>query len=157
MQRRALSALVTLAVIAGGCSSSGGSAAEKPRSPATSESRCADARRFGAGGTPNEIHATSTGGEVWGLALGPGPVPPLVGETLKIVWRVTGSGPLEIRFTDPSGRRHPLTFGPEAHSSSSYHRPGDEWGSGFRFTRAGCWHIRLQRVRTTGDVWLEVA
>jgi hypothetical protein len=50
-----------------------------------------------------------------------------------------------------------LVFGPERHSASSYHRPGDEWGTGFRFETAGCWHIHLARTDTSGDVWLEVA
>lgn len=153
MQRRT-GVLVCAVVLAGGaCSSSDGTAARKP----ASASPCVDASRFGTSGSANEIHARSTDGEVWGLALGPGPVPPHAGETLKIVWRVTGSGPLEIRFTDPVGRRHPLTFGPEAHSSSDYQRPGDEYGSGFRFTSAGCWHIQLHRARTTGDVWIDVS
>lgn len=46
---------------------------------------------------------------------------------------------------------------PEAHAAgSSYHRPGDEWGTGFRFDASGCWHIHLARNDTTGDVWLDV-
>ena len=102
------------------------------------------------------MHGTSATGQVWGLALGPGPVPPRVGDELKIVWRMTGTGPLHVRFTAPDGRPQPLVFGPEAHGESSYRRPGDEWGTGFRFTASGCWHIHLTRDDTSGDVWLNV-
>ena len=100
----------------------------------------------------------STNASIWGLALGPGRVPPHVGDELKIVWRMTGSGALHVTFTAPDGTKRPLVFGPEPHrSSSTYHRPGSEWGTGFRFTSAGCWHIRLARADTSGDVRLNVA
>jgi hypothetical protein len=69
---------------------------------------------------------------------------------------MTGTGPLHIAFTAPNGRQKPLVFGPEAHSASSYHRPGDEWGTGFRFATHGCWHIHLARNVTSADVWLNV-
>ena len=95
-------------------------------------------------------------GTLWGLPLGPGGVPPRAGEELKIVWRMTGEGPLKVVVTAPDGGKKPLTFGPEAHGASSYDRPGDEWGTGFRFTIPGCWHIRLIRSDNVGDVWLNV-
>lgn len=80
-----------------------------------------------------------------------------MGDELKIVWRMTGTGPLHVRFTAPDGRTQPLVFGPEAHGAgSTYRRPGDEWGTGFRFNVTGCWHIHLTRDDTSGDVWLNV-
>jgi len=84
-------------------------------------------------------------------------MPPRAGEELKIVWRMTGSGPLRIAVVAPDGSARPLLFGPERHTGSSYHRPGDEWGTGFRFDTAGCWHIHLMRTDTSGDIWLDVA
>jgi hypothetical protein len=70
---------------------------------------------------------------------------------------MTGTGPLHVEFTAPNGTKRPLVFGPIAHSTgSSYHRPGDEWGTEFRFATSGCWHIRLTRNDTSGDVWLNV-
>ena len=75
---------------------------------------------------------------------------------MKIVWRMTGTGPLRVDFTGPNGRGAPLVFGPESHPQSSYRRPGDEWGTGFRFTTPGCWHIRLMRDDTAGDAWIDV-
>jgi len=81
----------------------------------------------------------------------------VAGDELKIVWRMTGTGPLGVDVTGPNGVRQALVFGPEAHvGGSSYHRPGDEWGTGFRFTKPGCWHIHLSRRDTSGDVWLDV-
>jgi hypothetical protein len=76
---------------------------------------------------------------------------------LKIVWRMTGTGPLSVTFRAPDGERHRLTFGPEQHGASSWDRPGDEWGTGFKFTSAGCWHIHLARTDASGDVWLDVS
>ena len=119
---------------------------------------CATPSQFGTDGTANEVHGTSATGQVWGLALGPGHVPPRAGDELKIVWRMTGTGPLTVVFTAPDGGRQPLVFGPEAHGAvSTYQRPGDEWGTGFRFTTSGCWHVHLIRDDTAGDVWLNVA
>jgi hypothetical protein len=84
-------------------------------------------------------------------------LPPRTGEDVKIVWRMTGSGDLRLWATDPGGRSHTLLWGPSAHGSSSYDRPGDEWGAGYRFTRAGCWLLRATRGDATADVWIEVA
>jgi hypothetical protein len=112
--------------------------------------------RFGVDGAPNELHVGSTHGQLWGLALGPGHVPPRTGDELKIVWRMTGTGPLRVVLRAPDGRSQPLVFGPEAHATSSYHRAGDEWGTGFRFRTAGCWNIHLARADTAADVWLQV-
>jgi hypothetical protein len=118
---------------------------------------CSNPSRFGAGGAAQEIHARSVSGQIWGLALGPGHVPPRPGEELKIVWRMTGVGPLRVVFTAPDGHVQPLVFGPERHAGgSTYRRPGDEWGTSFRFSVRGCWRIHLSREDTSGDVWLVV-
>jgi hypothetical protein len=70
---------------------------------------------------------------------------------------MTGDGPLRVRFSGPDGKRKPLVFGPTAHgTASSYQRPGEEWGTGFRFPTSGCWHIRLTRSDNVGDVWFDV-
>ena len=69
---------------------------------------------------------------------------------------MTGRGPLRVAFTAPDGRRRALVFGPEAHPASSYVRPGDEWGTEFRFAVPGCWHIHFARTDTAADVWLDV-
>jgi hypothetical protein len=118
---------------------------------------CTSPTRFGISGAPNEVHAQSTGASVWGLALGPSGIPPRAGDEIKIVWRMTGIGPLTVTVTAPDGQNHPLVFGPDPHGTSNYRRPGDEWGTGIRFTSPGCWHIHLARNHATGDAWLDVA
>jgi hypothetical protein len=95
-------------------------------------------------------------GTLYGLLFGER-VPPRTGDEVKIVWRMTGKGPLKVRLTAPNGKQKPLTFGPVAHGlGSSYQRPGEEWGTGFRFNASGCWHIRLIRSNNVGNVWLDV-
>jgi len=155
--------VIALLLIGMGCRASPPRAAAptstaSPSTPAATTARpaCATPTRFGVGGAANEIRGVSHDAQLWGLALGPGHVPPRAGDELKIVWRMTGRGPLRIAFTAPTGRARPLVFGPEAHSASSYHRPGDEWGTGFRFVTRGCWHIHLARDNSSADVWLNV-
>jgi hypothetical protein len=156
-------AVVLLACAIAACSASHGRAGRPTPSTRTvstagsAAGRCKTPTRFGLGATTNEIHGASIDATVWGLALGPGHLPPHAGEELKIVWRMTGSGPLRVVFAAPDGTARPLAFGPEPHSSSSYKRPGDEWGTGFRFDTAGCWHIHLMRADTSADVWSDVA
>jgi len=155
--------VIALLLIGVGCSASHGSSAAPASTvnPTTSvvtstRSGCVTPTRFGVGGAANEIRGVSSDAQLWGLALGPGHVPPHVGDELKIVWRMTGTGPLRVSFTAPTGHAKPLVFGPEPHSASSYHRPGAEWGTGFRFTTPGCWHIHFARNDTSADVWLNV-
>jgi hypothetical protein len=148
---RSVAATVSWCLLGVACSLQSGSQGAGASSPA-----CSKAATFGVSGTPNEVRGTIPRGELWGLALGPGHVPPRSGDELKIVWRMTGRGPLRVAFTAPDGRRRPLVFGPEFHTTSDYHRPGEEWGTGFRFSAPGCWHIKLTRGTTSGDVWLNV-
>lgn len=76
------------------------------------------------------------------------------GDEVKIVWRITGTGDLVVRVSDPAGADHKLSFGPDRHDGSTYTRPGNEWGIGVVFDLAGCWHIEFQRQNWTGDAWL---
>lgn len=85
------------------------------------------------------------------------PMPIHVREQVKIVWRMTGSGPLSLTTTSPQGDPVALRWGPEHHGGSTYHRPGDEWGAGYLFPSAGCWHLHAQRAAGSADVWLQVA
>jgi hypothetical protein len=74
----------------------------------------------------------------------------------KIVWRMTGSGPLRAAEYDPDGRRVRLAWGPEPHGGSTYHRPGDEWGVGYRFREAGCYRLTFTRTTGSAEVWLRI-
>lgn len=79
------------------------------------------------------------------------------GEDLKVVWRMTGKGDLHVRLIDPDGHDKALAWGPEPHGGSTYHRPGDEWGTGFRLDRGGCWEIRFSRDASHARVWIDAA
>ena len=72
---------------------------------------------------------------------------------VKIVWRMTGSGPLRLVAHGPNGIiRRPVWQ--ERHGGSSWHRPGDEWGAGIKFPAPGCWRIHASRRSNSGDLWL---
>ncbi|MGI5155653.1 hypothetical protein [Microbispora sp. CA-102843] len=102
----------------------------------------------------SEVRGTGQGAEVWGLVFAP--VPFAVGREVKIVWRMTGEGPLRVTAALPDGTAARLAWGPEEHGGSTWHRPGQEWGTGFVFPKPGCWEIRLTRDRGSGTVWLPV-
>lgn len=74
----------------------------------------------------------------------------------KIVWRISGSGPLKIEAQDENGIvTHPV-WGPEYHVSSSWNRPGEEYGTGFNFPEPGCWTITVTHGETVGEISLQV-
>ena len=101
-----------------------------------------------------EVRGTSGDAEVWGLLFAP--VPFKRGKEVKIVWRMTGEGPLKVTAALPDGTRAKPTFGPEQHGGSTWHRPGEEWGTGFVFPKAGCYRVNLTRTRGSGHLWLPV-
>ena len=110
---------------------------------------CATSKGTNALRTFTDVRVPSTRGTVWAVAQGR--VPPEVGDTLKVVWRVTGSGPLRVTFTSPSGTSKALDFGPEPHLASTFRHPGDEWGTGFGFDAPGCWKIPRGVRRNPSD------
>jgi hypothetical protein len=114
---------------------------------------CAPAATFRRDGM-QEIGTTSSRGSLWALFFNP--VPPSVGEDIKVVWRMTGSGVFTFRISDAAGRTVPALWGPESHSGSTWVHPGDEVGTGFNFPHVGCWDIHIDRSDASGDLWLEV-
>lgn len=105
-----------------------------------------------------EVEGTSSQVQLWGLIMAAGPDNPVrVNEEVKIVWRITGSGQLRLTAVAPGGGTHPLQWGPDEHLSSSYRRPGAEWGAGYLFTQPGCWDLHAIRGKATADVWLNIA
>jgi hypothetical protein len=141
-------------------------------SPTTSHSHAAATTSPGGLGQPGcqppspidrwqgfpEVKGTSDHIQMWGLIMAQGAsyqVHP--NEDVKIVWRVTGSGGLQLVTLDPRGRPHPLQWGPDAHGSSTYTRPGEEWGAGYLFTQPGCWTLRAIRGTASASVWLNIA
>ena len=105
-----------------------------------------------------EVEGTSDQVQLWGLIMVNGPDNPLrVNEDVKVVWRITGSGELLLTSIAPNGGTHPLQWGPDEHLSSTYQRPGQEWGAGYLFTQPGCWDLHAIRGTATADVWLNIA
>ncbi len=74
----------------------------------------------------------------------------------KIVWRITGTGSFSVQARHEDGTViHPI-WGPEYHESSTWERPGDEWGTGFNFPKPGCWTLTVTRGAAAGEIRLEV-
>lgn len=99
-----------------------------------------------------EVHGVSSNGELWVLLFND----LRAKQEIKIVWRMTGTGNLHLVALGAQGQRLAPVWGPEAHGTSNWNRPGDEWGTGFTFPIAGCWNIHATRDDTVGDVWLMI-
>ena len=87
--------------------------------------------------------SASTGITLFGLSFHGYPIP--AGREAKLVWRMTGSGAFSLVAIGPQGQEVAPLWGPEAHPSSNWKRPGDEWGTGLLFPEAGCWTVRATR------------
>jgi hypothetical protein len=118
---------------------------------------CRPPSPIAAGGMGAEVQGTGHGATLYGLIQSAAPLPVRTGQQVKIVWRMTGSGPLRLSATSPQGKPAALQWGPEIHGGSNYDRPGHEWGAGYLFPTAGCWHLHAQRSNASADVWLRVA
>jgi hypothetical protein len=175
--KRAILVCTGLLVLAG-CTGTRGSPTPVPRPslPSTTSSDTQAATTAQAGPTPlgrpgcdppspitrgagfPEVRGSSTRVRLWGLIMAERADQPVrVNEQVKIVWRITGSGELHLTSIAPDGRPQPLQWGPDLHLSSTYARPGQEWGSGYLFTQPGCWDLHANRGDATADVWLDVA
>jgi hypothetical protein len=104
----------------------------------------------------NVVSASSSNGSAAGLLFLKHKLPIRTGEEVKIVWHITGKGPLSLQYFDPRGTERVLTFGPVEHLDSNFDQPGDEWGAGFQFDAPGCWRIHLSRKGTSADAWLAI-
>jgi hypothetical protein len=77
----------------------------------------------------------------------------VIGKATKIVWRMGGQGDLQLWAISPEG----ASLAPaelKAHDGSNWKRPGEEWGSTFTFSQAGCWRLHAERAGDVGDLWL---
>jgi hypothetical protein len=110
-----------------------------------------------------EVLGTAAGGQLWALFFNgewassdSAVLQGVVGKEVKIVFRMTGSGTFDVAATAPDGTRVGPVWGPVFHPSSTWTRPGREWGTSFVFTQPGCWRIQGRDGGATGDVWLVV-
>jgi hypothetical protein len=103
----------------------------------------------------SEVRGQSPAAGLWALVFDNAPF--TVGRPVKIAWHMTGTGPLRVSATNlDTGRVVGPFDGPDFHSSSSWHRPGDEWGSVWVFPSPGCWRVTAARATGTGSVTLSV-
>ena len=102
-----------------------------------------------------QVRGVGAGVSLWALVFNPHPF--TVGTTVKIVWRMTGSGSLTVAATNlTTGRTTAPTDGPRQHGASSWHQPGDEWGTLWAFPTPGCWKLAATRTVGTGYVTVTV-
>jgi hypothetical protein len=107
-------------------------------------------------GVGPQVQGTGHGAQLWGLLMFAHLGSARVGDQEKIVWRMTGSGPLTLTAVSPGGLRHRPVWGPEAHGGSNWNKPGQEWGAGYVFTTPGCWDLHASRGSAYADVWIRV-
>lgn len=129
---RAAVVLLLTALANTGCSDAPAPAAVPPTSAsrtATTPNRCDGPEISGL--APIEVGAVGDKATLFGLVMATAS-PIVAGAEVKIVWRMTGKGPVTFTAFDPQGGATPLAWGPDFHGgqgASSYHRPGSEWAS----------------------------
>jgi hypothetical protein len=103
-----------------------------------------------------ERQGAGDGATLWALFF---PTQPVLtaGHGIKLVWRMTGSGDFSISATGPDGTIVKPVWGPEQHSDSTWHRPGEEWGTFWVFPTAGCWTVHATRTSGSGYLVLRVS
>lgn len=124
------------------------------RAPIWSQPQCgppSPSTPIGTGGQELQGRAEPPPAQFW--AVTSQPVWPPVG---KVVMRITGSGPLHVWEDGPDGLQ---VVSPklQAHSSSDWNRPGDEWGGNLWFPVTGCWTVQAQRTNVNGEISLLVS
>jgi len=128
--KRLLAAVLLAAVALTGCTSN------KAQPPPT----CAEP-------VANELQGT---GSLWALLFPTNGMPvPTVGQEIKIVWKIGGTGDVTFAATGPDDSTTTPTWGPTGHGGSTWERPGTEYGTGWVFPSAGCWTMRASRVDGT--------
>jgi hypothetical protein len=168
-------ALLTLAVPLEGCGADDPTVAERsatasaPSGAGPTTGTGPDSPGGPAATCPPVISATplgelqgvaDAGNSLWALLFPRGAGAPGLssGAEEKIVWRMTGSGALRIWAIGPGGVTIEPATDPIPHESSSWTRPGDEWGTTWNFPTAGCWTVRASRAGgATGSLALPVS
>lgn len=112
-------------------------------------------------GLPGEAVELTAGEGVWSAWLS---YPPLVGETITVLWRAEGfvPGELPLRGVDAYGHRLAVEFGPSPvipqlrGGGLQWPRIGREWGSRLLFSHPGCWRLEVDAGGRRGELALWV-
>lgn len=160
-----LVAVVGAIVLLGAACTSQGSSAPAPQpSPRTptpapqastpvAKADCPQTLKPASIGLPEFKGHSGSSVTLYGLLFTRYPLP--AGHVSKIVWRMTGSGHMRFAATGPRGQRIAPTWA-TLHYSSSWRRPGEEWGTGFRFSVTGCWTVHVTRGKSAATASLLV-
>jgi hypothetical protein len=111
-----------------------------------------------SGAFTGEVYGTATGGTVWAWFMAS--YPPQASIEDKTLWRREGpgaSGAPTFALVGPASQTGRLNWGPQRHSSSTWNRPGLEFGTGLLFPAAGCWDVHVTVGQLTGDVYVVVS
>ena len=114
-----------------------------------------------ARGLPGEAVELTAGEGLWSAWI---TYPPVVGESITVLWRAEGFVRPTLRLTgaDAFGRPLAVEFGPSPvlpqlrGGGLQWPRVGREWGSRVLFTHAGCWRLEADAGGRRGDlsVWV---
>jgi hypothetical protein len=129
-----------------------------PGSPRALGTSCAQERPRNLPGAAVELPA---GDRLWSAWI---TYPPVVGETITVLWRAEGfvPGPFRVTGTDGSGHRLAVEFGPSPvlpqlrGGGLRWPRVGREWGTHVRFSHPGCWRLQVDAGDRRGDLALWV-
>jgi len=99
-----------------------------------------------------EARAVGTNAEAWALFFSPLDA----NRRVKIVWRMTGSGRFAVVAFKPNRKPIEPESPPVSHTSSTWQRSGDEWGTWFTFPEPGCWDLHVSRDGSSADLWIDV-
>jgi hypothetical protein len=149
--------LVAVLPLVAGCSAEPSATEPSAAEPSAAEPSATEPSATEACGAQalEEVEGRATDATLWALPFAPQPF--RAGQEVKIVWRMTGSGPPRFAVVGPSGEApDALRWGPEPHADSTWNRPGEEWGTGIRFPAPGCWRVTVRRDRGAGTVWFAV-
>ncbi len=117
---------------------------------------CAPSHFLKYSGMPEVQGIIPGANQLWLLMFAPVPMPR--GQSVKIAYQMTGSGPLRLVADGPDH----VQIAPDweqAHTGGSTWtiHPGDQWGAGFTFTQPGCWEVVALRGSLMGRVGIPVA
>src|SRR5207249_3176900 len=129
----------TVMLLAAGCTGQTSTPQPSPRTTATTDTvvtaACQRTLNFSPNGFPEFMGQSNSPATLYGLLFASYPL--MAGREAKIAWRMTGSGDVRFTATGPNGQQISPLAGPTPHADSNWHRPGDEWGTFFRFPTRG--------------------